>query len=200
MTLTWCFKRLRVVEYFFPPLSFRNPDPKGLFLQIRSHAQKYFLKVQKNGTSEHVPPPRPKRKAAHPYPQKASKNGLDCSIWELLYFIFSFAYGIQFDGKNFAASLFPQPATAFQASSCLLEPGYAPRADSSSVLRNSNTNGTMSSWAHSSAHPRIAHMTKGLEFHGHFFRNKVHYFCTSFPNFKNGKLDIMLMYFFVQKI
>jgi hypothetical protein len=46
-----------------------------IILQIRSHAQKYFLKVQKSGTSEHVPPPRPKRKAAHPYPQKAPKNG-----------------------------------------------------------------------------------------------------------------------------
>ncbi|KAF3545095.1 hypothetical protein DY000_02000095 [Brassica cretica] len=35
-----------------------------------------FLKVQKNGTFAHVPPPTPKRNAAHPYPQKASKNGL----------------------------------------------------------------------------------------------------------------------------
>jgi len=34
------------------------------------------LKVQKNGTGEHLPPPRPKRKAAHPYPHKASKKAL----------------------------------------------------------------------------------------------------------------------------
>ena len=55
-------------------------------VQIRSHAQKYFLKVQKNGTGEHVPPPRPKRKSAQPYPQKAPKCGtLDehggCGEW-----------------------------------------------------------------------------------------------------------------------
>ncbi|XP_020678873.1 protein REVEILLE 8-like isoform X3 [Dendrobium catenatum] len=86
-------------------------------IQIRSHAQKYFLKVQKNGTSEHVPPPRPKRKAAHPYPQKASKNGHQV----------------------------PQPTTSFQTSPCLPEPVYTLTSDRSSVIRNS-TSGAISSW------------------------------------------------------
>ncbi|KAG2239875.1 hypothetical protein Bca52824_091401 [Brassica carinata] len=44
------------------------------FVKMRSHAQKYFLKVQKSGANEHLPLPRPKRKARHPYPQKAPKN------------------------------------------------------------------------------------------------------------------------------
>ncbi|MCL7029286.1 hypothetical protein MKW94_007712 [Papaver nudicaule] len=92
-------------------------------IQIRSHAQKYFLKVQKNGTSEHVPPPRPKRKAAHPYPQKASKNVLVSS----------------------------QGTRASQASVSSLKPGYIVRPDSSSMLKNSNANPALSSWPHSSA-------------------------------------------------
>ncbi|KAF8403297.1 hypothetical protein HHK36_011399 [Tetracentron sinense] len=69
----------------------------GLYVfPIRSHAHKYFLKVQKNGAIAHVPQPRPKRKAAHPYPQKEPKYALvpllasmtypplasECSTWE----------------------------------------------------------------------------------------------------------------------
>ncbi|KAJ9681409.1 hypothetical protein PVL29_020339 [Vitis rotundifolia] len=102
-------------------------------IQIRSHAQKYFLKVQKNGTSEHVPPPRPKRKAAHPYPQKASKN----------------------------APVFAQDTMAFQTSATLLEPGFVLRPDSSSVLRNPMNNAALSSWTYNSQPPvSVSHVTK----------------------------------------
>ncbi|KAJ1384979.1 SANT/Myb domain [Sesbania bispinosa] len=88
-------------------------------IQIRSHAQKYFLKVQKSGTSEHLPPPRPKRKAAHPYPQKASKN----------------------------APVLSQVSGSFQSSSALLEPGYILKHDSSSMLKTPITNTAVSSWS-----------------------------------------------------
>jgi SHAQKYF class myb-like DNA-binding protein len=46
-------------------------------IQIRSHAQKYFLKVQKNNTGERIPPPRPKRKAVQPYPQNPKSETIN---------------------------------------------------------------------------------------------------------------------------
>ncbi|KAL2469021.1 Protein REVEILLE 6 [Forsythia ovata] len=88
-------------------------------IQIRSHAQKYFLKVQKNGTSEHVPPPRPKRKAAHPYPQKAPKKVVS------------------------------QASGPLQSSAALLEPGSVVRPDSLSVPGNAINSAALSPWTYS---------------------------------------------------
>ncbi|KAK6925872.1 SANT/Myb domain [Dillenia turbinata] len=100
-------------------------------IQIRSHAQKYFLKVQKSGTNEHLPPPRPKRKAAHPYPQKASKN----------------------------ASVPSQGTGAIHASPALPEPGYVLRPECSTMPENPITNTVVSSWTKNSV--LSSHSTKG---------------------------------------
>ncbi|KFK30709.1 hypothetical protein AALP_AA6G017500 [Arabis alpina] len=99
-------------------------------VQIRSHAQKYFLKVQKSGTNEHLPPPRPKRKASHPYPQKAPKNVALTS--------------------HVVGSL---PASNVPS---LIEPGYLYNADSQSLLGNPAVCvSSSSSWSHESANPPI---------------------------------------------
>ncbi|KAJ6861754.1 protein REVEILLE 6-like [Populus alba x Populus x berolinensis] len=103
-------------------------------IQIRSHAQKYFLKVQKSGTSEHLPPPRPKRKAAHPYPQKASKNAVVLS----------------------------QPSGSFQSSSAPLESGCALRPDSSSIPMNPIVSAAAaSSWTNNVPTISLSNQAKG---------------------------------------
>ncbi|GAQ85812.1 LATE ELONGATED HYPOCOTYL [Klebsormidium nitens] len=52
-------------------------------VQIRSHAQKFFSKLEREGSTANpassapeidIPPPRPKRKPSHPYPRKAGGN------------------------------------------------------------------------------------------------------------------------------
>jgi len=60
-------------------------------VQIRSHAQKFFTKVERerqeskqNGRSAtcpliNIPPPRPKRKPSHPYPKKAKPRDEKCT-------------------------------------------------------------------------------------------------------------------------
>ena len=45
---------------------------KFCMLQVRSHAQKYFLKLEKSGTGEKVPPARAKRPSTKPYPVKGN--------------------------------------------------------------------------------------------------------------------------------
>ena len=44
-------------------------------VQIRSHAQKFFLKLEKEGQQEDIPPPRPKKRPARPYPHKQQTSG-----------------------------------------------------------------------------------------------------------------------------
>ncbi|CAL0333287.1 unnamed protein product [Lupinus luteus] len=103
-------------------------------IQIRSHAQKYFLKVQKSGTNEHLPPPRPKRKAAHPYPQKASKN---------------------------AAPVLPLVSAPFESPPALLEPGYILKHDSSAMFKTPIKNTVVPSWSNTTLQAtNLSHVPK----------------------------------------
>ncbi|KAK4794027.1 hypothetical protein SAY86_012021 [Trapa natans] len=104
-------------------------------IQIRSHAQKYFLKVQKNGSNEHLPPPRPKRKAVHPYPQKASKN----------------------------AQVPPQVSGSLPSSLGLPKPGFFLQPCSSSILRNPANNIKLASQTNNSVPIINLPHTKGAD-------------------------------------
>ncbi|KAL3837666.1 hypothetical protein ACJIZ3_022257 [Penstemon smallii] len=103
-------------------------------IQIRSHAQKYFLKAQRSGTNEHLPPPRPKRKAAHPYPQKASKT----------------------------APVVSQPVSSFTALPVVPDPGYVMKPDSSALLRHPDTVASVPGWSENAVHTNsFSHATRG---------------------------------------
>lgn len=152
--------------------------------QIRSHAQKYFLKVQKNGSNERVPPPRPKRKASHPYPHKAPKIGISCHF-SVSSFLFSIAKLTKRISKMGTQTwfLFSAAATAFQsvgtypAASTVHEPGYAYCSESSSVITNQPTSTLIPTWNYSSV-PAAGIMDDGK-------KKYFCWFCVSFSWVQN---------------
>ncbi|XP_057995442.1 protein REVEILLE 6 isoform X2 [Hevea brasiliensis] len=93
---------------------------------------KSVIQVQKNGTNEHLPPPRPKRKAAYPYPQKATKN----------------------------APMLSQPPGSFQSSTALIEPGFVQRPDSTSMPMNPTTSAAAASWSNNLPAVSLSNQTK----------------------------------------
>ncbi|KAL6957630.1 hypothetical protein U1Q18_040420, partial [Sarracenia purpurea var. burkii] len=103
--------------------------------------------VQKNGAIAHVPPPRPKRKAAHPYPQKAPKSGLSHDDNENKLaedFIKILSTLICYFFKNLAVLAPLQASMAYPSSLNSLEPGYSSWDDTPTLI-NTPSGGTMPS-------------------------------------------------------
>ncbi|KAK4411435.1 protein REVEILLE 6 [Sesamum angolense] len=131
-------------------------------IQIRSHAQKYFLKVQKNGTTEHVPPHVQKEKhliLIHKRPQE---------MVSIVCFINKFPPRSLVAFHVFASTCISVCAVAsiltgpLQSSAALLESGYALRPDSVSVPEHTITNAPLYSWTYNGEAPRPGpHISKG---------------------------------------
>ncbi|XP_048600764.1 protein REVEILLE 7-like, partial [Brassica napus] len=75
------FLEIKTVSKYYLFQNNNNPlvHSSKTAVQIRSHAQKFFSKVAREADSSSdssiktvvIPPPRPKRKPAHPYPRKS---------------------------------------------------------------------------------------------------------------------------------
>ena len=56
-------------------LSTHEIQSRRFLPQIRSHAQKFFLKLEKDGQEQVIPPPRPKKRPVRPYSHNQPEEG-----------------------------------------------------------------------------------------------------------------------------
>ncbi|XP_039046038.1 protein REVEILLE 6-like [Hibiscus syriacus] len=131
-------------------------------IQIRSHAQKYFLKVQKNGTSEHLPPPRPKRKASRPYPQKASKTVRIFDLKHRRKITEQTQINNRLCVSHVAALGHPQVSKPLQSPTTLLDAGFVLRSDPPTMFINPVTRASASSQTNNTQTISFAQDRRGI--------------------------------------